>query len=292
MRVVKRCLAVALYAFVYLCSPAAGQTFGPSWGDGSGVMELTNGSFFYRGELVSAAWIQCDSSLINKTNPWLAKISVSLPAITFVDGPRILSFGLSLGSSNLLNSNFLTMTLDQINVTSAGPTTYAPLDFRGVAAQFAAQDGSQRYYFSGDFNDFYTTTPAAGAVLWSGKSYLPISTHSNTPLPVTVEAASGEVALAFDGTNAVTGYYNGDAVGSLDVSTWSEDLNVYVFALSRELPLWESTDISGTNFQVVPEPSTYALLLFGLCLSAWSVKQRRSCKVIGVINERSFSADR
>jgi len=113
-----------------------------------------------------------------------------------------------------------------------------------------------------------TTTPASGASTYNGTSY------------VMTTATSATVTLSYNASSEILTASEGDIiVGTYSLSSWNQadGLDVGIGGSSSGLTVPTSDGIQASAFQIetVPEPSTDAMLIFGVGALVWVLRRKK-----------------
>lgn len=265
-----------IVAIISLCCAldSNAQTFLTPVSFDQGAITQNAGSFYYsaggsRYPNADISYIPFTQPLLKTSTPWDINISVRIPS-ALLEYDDNLCAGISIGPNgdNGLDSPYARIYFKAGN--HAGTTLNNAPDYAyGEFVIFSAQ---------ADFHAFQATTPVTPYSSWDGNSYYQLNGgYSSTPISTYVsQPINGSLRLSFDGTSEITGYFNGNALGSYDISSWgNSDLVGTVFATSFG---WTGDNqFIGSNLNVVPEPSTY--LLFGIGVIGMLLVLRRKMTV-------------
>ena len=246
------------------------QTFLAPVSFDKGAITQNAGSFYYsaggsRYPNYDVSYIPFTHSSLTTTAPWNMSIYISIPSAV-LDSDDTLSAGFSIGPNvnNGLDSAYAKICFKSGNHAGTG-VNETPDNAYGDFVIFSAQ---------ADSGTFQATTPVTPYSSWDGSSYYQLNGgYSSTPISNYVsQPIIGFLRLSFDGTSEITGYFNGNALGSYNISSWgNSDLVGTVWATSAG---WTGDNqLIASNLNVVPEPSTYTL--FGIGLFGMLVALRR-----------------
>jgi PEP-CTERM motif len=254
-------ILILVAGLITFSSHANAQTFvPPPIGIGSGSISYDSSNFYYSANGSSPSgpndigYIAFYSPFLTTSNAWQMSVDVSIPAVSLTtDGT--LSFGLAVGTNGIgVNTSFVNLDFESANHAGTTGNDELPNGSYGNFAGFSSQHGL----------GYYTnTTPISPYSTWNGSSYNQLSGSSSLiGGPWSTLAINGTLKLSYDGSSTITGYFNGNALGSYDISSWGNGpLLGAVYGTSAG---WTDSNVKlGSNLTFVPEPSTYAFLGLG-----------------------------
>jgi uncharacterized repeat protein (TIGR03803 family) len=153
------------------------------------------------------------ATFITATNGWTASITVNLSARSMPgNGDDVYSaMGLYVVINNIFNNN-VKISLNQENNTGSGDNG----NLYGTAVLFEAVNNGRTI----------PTTPLGNSSNLGGTSYQILSGGgtSISPITETISAASGVLTFTNNAsTDTLTGYYNGNPVGSISLASWGSN---------------------------------------------------------------------
>ena len=180
------------------------------------------------------------ASIITTSNGWTATLAPSLTAKTIGVGKA--GMDLILTGVNGANTYTLLIGLAQHNYSGKTGSQSVPDDYFGTSVQFIAANASGNV----------ATTPLGSSSTYNGVSYVTFSGGTAaTATTETLAAVSGVINLSYDAsTNTVTGYYNGNPVGSYSLAGWGTNptLTLSVEGESKSIPVAAGDDTASQFF--------------------------------------------